>query len=181
MTEFADGSENYVNACGYYRLPADSYAAIDMGEPKATPAMHSVNSYSTTARTGGEIYLSNFLENTTTPSTQLCMNSEAMESVLILESTQPPTTRASSNEFMIHYKGTMDVAQPVPPSPGMDRNPSATLESSVVPVSSRLMTTQSTLTLTPKPSFLTGSTSILGRIQTKRMLSTSTSRRSWGT
>ena len=35
-------------------------------------------------------------------------------------------------EFVIHYEGTMDVAQPVPSSPGMDRNPFTTLESSVV-------------------------------------------------
>ena len=34
----------------------------------------------------------------------------------------------------MHYEGTIDVAQPVPPSPGMDRNPSTTLESSVVPL-----------------------------------------------
>ena len=35
-------SDYDVNACGYYRLPADSYAAIDMGEPEVTPAMHAV-------------------------------------------------------------------------------------------------------------------------------------------
>ena len=33
---------------------------------------------------------------------------------------------------MIHSKGTMDVAQHVPPCPGMDHDPAATLESSVV-------------------------------------------------
>ena len=33
------------------------------------------------------------------------------------------------NEFMIHYEGTTDVAQPVPASPVMDSGPSATLES----------------------------------------------------
>ena len=32
----------------------------------------------------------------------------------------------------VHYGGTTDAAQPVPPSPGMDRDPSATLESSTV-------------------------------------------------
>ena len=42
-----------VNACGYYRLPADSYAAIDTGEPEVTPAMHAVISGPTSARTGG--------------------------------------------------------------------------------------------------------------------------------
>ena len=31
-----------------------------------------------------------------------------------------------------NYKGTTDAAQPVPPSPGMDRDPSATIESSIV-------------------------------------------------
>ena len=37
-------------------------------------------------------------------------------------------------QFGIHYEETMDVAQAVPPSPGMDRNPSTTLESFVVPL-----------------------------------------------
>ena len=32
----------------------------------------------------------------------------------------------------IHYQGTTDAAQPVPPSPGMDSDPSATIESSTV-------------------------------------------------
>ena len=39
---------------------------------------------------------------------------------------------ACNKQFMIHYEGTIDIAQPVPPSPGMDHDPSATLESSVV-------------------------------------------------
>ena len=32
----------------------------------------------------------------------------------------------------LHYEGTTDAAQPVPPSPGMDHDPSATLESSTI-------------------------------------------------
>ena len=36
------------------------------------------------------------------------------------------------NLCVIHYEGTTDEAQPVPPSAGMDRDPSATLESSTV-------------------------------------------------
>ena len=48
-----------VNAGGYYRLPADSYAAIDMGKPEVTPAaMHAVISGPTSALTGGEIHFS---------------------------------------------------------------------------------------------------------------------------
>ena len=35
----ASRDEDYdVNASGYYRLPADSYAAINMGKQKVTPA-----------------------------------------------------------------------------------------------------------------------------------------------
>ena len=33
---------------------------------------------------------------------------------------------------MMHYEGTIDGEQPVPPSPGMDHDPSTILESSVV-------------------------------------------------
>ena len=32
LTEITYGFECDVNACGYYRLPADSYAAIDLGD-----------------------------------------------------------------------------------------------------------------------------------------------------
>ena len=87
LTELADGSDYNVNAYGYLRvkcrLLADSYAAIKMGEPEATLVMHVVISCLTSAWTGGEIGLSNIGENTTTPSTQLCKVSEAIESVLI--------------------------------------------------------------------------------------------------
>ena len=38
LTEPANLSDYDVNACGYYRLPANTYAAIDMGEPEVTPA-----------------------------------------------------------------------------------------------------------------------------------------------
>ena len=31
-----------VNAYGYYRLQADNYAAIDIGEQEVSPAMHAV-------------------------------------------------------------------------------------------------------------------------------------------
>ena len=124
----------------------------------------------TSVRTGGEICLPDFCENMTTLSMQLIMDSEAIESELIPESTQPPEVGALlqvhlgeqpttpiaqailgatavecilisatvcnygayNNEFVVHYEGTMDVAQPVPPSPGMDSDPSATLKSSTV-------------------------------------------------
>ena len=39
---------------------------------------------------------------------------------------------ACNNECVINYEGTTDAAQPVPPSPGMDSNLSATIESSTV-------------------------------------------------
>ena len=77
----------------HYRLPAaDSYPAIDMGEPEATPVMHAVISVPKSARTGWEIRLYNFGDNlnTTTRSTQLLM--EAMESELIRKLLKPPTT-----------------------------------------------------------------------------------------
>ena len=72
-----------VNAGGYNRLPADSYAAIDMGKPEVTLAMHAVISGPTSARTGGEIRFSKIDENMTTPSMQLRMDLEAMENELI--------------------------------------------------------------------------------------------------
>ena len=45
-----------------------------------TPAMHAVISGPTSARPGGEIRFSKFGENMTTPSKQLRMDLEAMES-----------------------------------------------------------------------------------------------------
>ena len=99
----------------------------------------------------------------TTPSLQLRMDLEEMESELIPESTQasddgallrlgeqtttpiaqamlgtavvelipiPATVSndgASNNKCGIHYEGTTDAAQPVPSSPGMDSDPSATI------------------------------------------------------
>ena len=88
LTEPSNLSDYDVNACGYYRLPADSYAAIDTGEPEVTLAIHAVISGPTSARTGWEICFSKFGENQTTPSMQLSMDLEAMESELIQESNQ---------------------------------------------------------------------------------------------
>ena len=34
-----------------------------------------------------------------------------------------------NNEHLIHYEVTTDAAQPVPPSPVMDRDPSVTIDS----------------------------------------------------
>ena len=97
-----------VNAGRYYRLPADSYAAIDMGKPEVTPAMHAVISGPTSARTGGETRSSRFGENMTTPSMQLRMDLEAMESELIQESTQ-----ASNDGALLHLgeQTTTPIAQ----------------------------------------------------------------------
>ena len=99
LTEPSNLSDYDVNACGYYRLPADSYAAIDMGEPERTPAMHAVISGPTSARTGGagEIRFAKFDENMTTPSMQLRMDLEGMESELI-----PGSTQASDNGAELH-------------------------------------------------------------------------------
>ena len=88
LTELSNGSDYDVNGCGYYILPAGSYAAIDMGEPEVTPAIHAVISGPPSALTGGEICFSDFGEYMTTPSMQLRMDSEAMESELIQESIQ---------------------------------------------------------------------------------------------
>ena len=46
---------------------------------------------------------------------------------------------ACNNEFMIYYKGTKDAAQPVPSSPGIDSDPSATIESSTVLLSQEIV------------------------------------------
>ena len=88
MTEPSNLSDYDVNACGYYRLPADSCAAIDMG------------------------------------------GATAVECIPISETVS--NDGACNNECVIHYEGTTDAAQPVYPSPGIDRDPSATIESSTV-------------------------------------------------
>ena len=101
LSELADGSHYDVNACCYYRLPADSYAAIDLGKQEETPVMHAVISGPTSALTGGESCLSYFCENITTPPTQLSMDSEVrVESVLILESTQSSHNGAIVQEML---------------------------------------------------------------------------------
>ena len=58
LTELVNGSDNDVIGCGYreYRLQADSYAAIDMGEPETTPVIHAVISDPTSSQTSGETH-----------------------------------------------------------------------------------------------------------------------------
>ena len=46
---------------------------------------------------------------------------------------------ACNTDCVTHYEGTMDAAQTVPPSPGMDLYPSATLESYTVLLSPEIM------------------------------------------
>ena len=62
-----------------------------------------------------------------------------MESELIPESTQASNDGARNNECVIHYEGTTDAAQLVPPSPGMDSDPSATIKSSTVLLSQEIV------------------------------------------
>ena len=57
LTEPSNLSDFDVNACWYYRLPANSYAAIDIDEPELTLAMHAVILGPTSARTGGDLPL----------------------------------------------------------------------------------------------------------------------------
>ena len=58
LTELVNGSDYDVIGCGYreYRLQADSYAAIDMGEPETTPVIHAVISDPTSSQTSGETH-----------------------------------------------------------------------------------------------------------------------------
>ena len=72
--------------------------------------MHAVISGPTSARTGGEIRFSKFGENMTTPSMQLPMDLEAMESKLIPESTQ-----ASDDGALLHLgeQATTPIAQAI--------------------------------------------------------------------
>ena len=96
-----------ISDCYYFRLPADSHAAIDMGEQEETLVKHAVISGTTSARIGMENCLSYFGENTTTPSMQPRLDSEAREeSVLIPESTQ-----ASDDGALLHLS-----EQPTTPS-----------------------------------------------------------------
>ena len=46
---------------------------------------------------------------------------------------------ACNTECVIHYEGTTDMTQQVPPSPGMDSDPSATIESSMVLLSQEIV------------------------------------------
>ena len=64
LTEPSNVSDYNVNACWYYSLPADSYAAIDsdMCKQEVTPAMHAVILSPTSALPGGEICFSKFGE-----------------------------------------------------------------------------------------------------------------------
>ena len=55
LTEPSNLSDYDVNACWYYRLPADSYATIHMGKPEVTQAMHAVIMGPTSALTGWEL------------------------------------------------------------------------------------------------------------------------------
>ena len=68
-----------------------------MGEQEPTPEMNAVISGPTFVRTGWEICFSKFGQNMTTPSMQLHMDLEAIESELIPESTQ-----ASDDGALLH-------------------------------------------------------------------------------
>ena len=69
-------------------------------------------------------------EQTTTPIAQAILGAAVVECIPI--SAIVSNDGAGNNECVIHYEGKMDAAQPVPPSPGMDSDPSATIESSTV-------------------------------------------------
>ena len=75
----------------------------------------------------GDGALSHLGEQTTTPITQAILGAAAIECIPISATVSNDGT---CNECVRHYEGTTDAAQPVPPSPGMDRDPSATIESS---------------------------------------------------
>ena len=65
-------------------------------------------------------------EQTTTPIAQAMLGAPAIECIPI--SPTVSNDGACNNECVIHDEGTTDAAQPVPPSPGMDSDPPATLE-----------------------------------------------------
>ena len=72
-------------------------------------------------------------EQPTTPIAQAMLGATALECIPI--SAKVSNNGACNNECVIYDEGTTDAAQQVPPSPGMDSNPSArtaTLESSIV-------------------------------------------------
>ena len=69
-------------------------------------------------------------EQPTTPIGQAMLGATAVECIPI--SSTVSNDGACNDECVIHDEGTTDAAQQVPPSAGMDRDPSATLESSIV-------------------------------------------------
>ena len=130
----AHGPEYDLDARRYHGLPADSCAAINIGESVATSVMHVIVSgpvptecpeeYEDHRDSDGDS-LSNFGETPTTPSTQ--PRKEARESERIPNNTQNSNDGAYNNEFVTHDEGATDVGrQPVPPSPEMALMRSAT-------------------------------------------------------
>ena len=66
-----------------------------------------------------------------------------MLAATVVEYTPMPATVSNdgtcNNKCVIRYEETMDAAQQVPPSPGMDSQPSATIESSTALLSQEIL------------------------------------------
>ena len=75
-------------------------------------------------------------DQTTTPIAQAMLRAAVVERIPISATV---SNDGACNECVIHYEGTTDAAQPVPPSPGMDRDPSATIQSSTVLLSQEIV------------------------------------------
>ena len=78
-------------------------------------------------------------EQTTTPIAQAMLGTVTAVVELIPISATVSHDGECNNECVIHYEGTTDAAQPVPPSPGMDSDPYATIESSTVLLSKEIV------------------------------------------
>ena len=62
-------------------------------------------------------------EQTTTPIMQAMLGTAVVELIQISATVSDDSDGACNKMCMIHYEGTTDAAQPVPPSPGMDKRP----------------------------------------------------------
>ena len=76
-------------------------------------------------------------KKTTTPIAQAILGTAVVELIPISATFSNDGT--CNNECVIHYEGTTDAAQPVPPSPGMDSDPSAAIESFTLLLSQQIV------------------------------------------
>ena len=129
-TSSGTGGEIRISKCGENMTTSSMQIRMDLEAmeseliPKSTQA-------------SGDGALLHLGEQTTTPIEQAMLGATAVECIPI--SATVSNDGACNNECVIHYEGTTEAALPVPPSPGMDRDPSATFESCTILLSQEIV------------------------------------------